>query len=133
MKKRNILYWICTILFAGFMIFSAIPDIMVVPDAVKMINGQLGYPNYFIAYIGVLKVLGSLAILIPGFPRLKEWAFAGLMFDLISATYSFAAIGTPFSQWAPMLFFIAFGFFTYFLHRRKEKEKTSAEIRTAMA
>jgi len=81
------LYWIFTILFAVFMIFTAVPDVMMSPDAVKFIN-HLGYPDYFIPFIGVAKILGGIAILIPGFPIIKEWAYAGLFFDLIGATYS---------------------------------------------
>src|SRR3954470_14106256 len=90
MKKTKIIYWIITGLFAGFMIFTAIPDILVVPDAVDFMV-KLGYPVYFIPFIGVAKVLGGIAILIPGFPRIKEWAYAGLMFDLIGAAYSVSA------------------------------------------
>ena len=87
MKKIKIIYWVITILFAGFMIFTAVPDVLMVPAAVKFMT-ELGYPKYFIPFIGVAKVLGSIAILIPGFPRIKEWAYAGLAFDLIGATYS---------------------------------------------
>lgn len=88
MKKINIIYWTSTILFGGFMLFSAIPDIMVVPEAVEFVTGKLGYPKYIIAFLGVAKTLGVIAILIPGFPRIKEWAYAGLFFDLVGATYS---------------------------------------------
>lgn len=87
MKSTKIIYWICTVLFAGFMIFSAIPNITQSPEAVKFIT-DLGYPKYFIPFIGVAKLLGSLAILIPSFKKIKEWAYAGLFFDLIAATYS---------------------------------------------
>lgn len=87
MKKTNILYWTFTGLFGAFMLFSAIPDIMVTPEAVTFIN-KLGYPTYIIPFLGVAKALGVVAILIPGFPRIKEWAYAGLFFDLLGATYS---------------------------------------------
>ncbi len=90
MKKTKTLYWIFTGLFAAFMAFSAIPDIMMVPDAVIFMN-HIGYPNYFIPFIGVAKLLGCIAILIPGFPKIKEWAYAGLTYDLIGAVYSIAA------------------------------------------
>ncbi len=93
MKKTNILYWIFTALFAGLMIFSAIPDIMVTPQAVDIMSTQLGYPSYFIRFIGVAKLLGAIAILIPGYRIIKEWAYAGLVFDLIGATYSSIAVG----------------------------------------
>jgi hypothetical protein len=87
MKKTKIIYWSSTILFAAFMAFSAIPDILMDPEAVKFIT-QLGYPDYFIPFIGVAKLLGCIAILIPGFKKIKEWAYAGLIFDLIGAVYS---------------------------------------------
>lgn len=87
MKTTKILYWTFTILFGAFMLFSSIPDILSVPDAVAFIT-HLGYPAYLVPFLGVAKTLGVIALLIPGFPRLKEWAYAGLFFDLVGATYS---------------------------------------------
>lgn len=87
MKKTTTLYWIFTSLFAAFMLFSAIPDVMMESNAVTFMN-HLGYSNYFIPFIGVAKILGSIAILLPGYPKIKEWAYAGLAYDLIGAVYS---------------------------------------------
>jgi DoxX-like family len=87
MKTTKILYWTFTILFGAFMLFSAIPDIMSMPEAVAFIT-HLGYPEYLVPFLGIAKALGVIAILIPGFPLLKEWAYAGLFFDLVGATYS---------------------------------------------
>lgn len=87
MKKTKTLYWIFTGLFAALMGFTAIPDILNSEEAVKFMT-HLGYPPYFTPFIGVAKVLGCIAILIPGYPKIKEWAYAGLFFDLIGATYS---------------------------------------------
>lgn len=56
---------------------------------------ELGYPAYFVTILGVWKVLGGLAILVPRFPRLKEWAYAGITFDLTGAAYSHASMGHP--------------------------------------
>jgi len=96
MKKTNLLYWIFTGLFAFMMLGSALPDIVSADVAVEGMHGQLGYPLYFIPFIGVAKTLGVIAILVPGYPRVKEWAYAGLFFDLIGATYSIIATsGTP--------------------------------------
>jgi hypothetical protein len=53
----------------------------------------LGYPMYFFAILGVWKALGAIAILVPGFPRLKEWAYAGIFFDLTGAAASVAFVG----------------------------------------
>lgn len=87
MKKLNILYWIFTGLFAAFMFFSAIENIRVTEGSVELFE-SLGYPHYLIAFMGVAKLLGVIGILIPGFPRLTEWAYAGLFFDLTGATFS---------------------------------------------
>lgn len=54
---------------------------------------ELGYPAYFVTILGVCKVLGALAIVTPRFPRLREWAYAGIAFDLIAAAASHAAVG----------------------------------------
>jgi uncharacterized membrane protein YphA (DoxX/SURF4 family) len=56
---------------------------------------ELGYPAYFVTILGVWKVLGALAIVTPRFPRLREWAYAGIAFDLIGAAASHAAVGNP--------------------------------------
>ena len=55
----------------------------------------LGYPPYLMTLLGILKLLGVVALLAPGFARLKEWAYAGFSFDLIGAAFSFAAAGDP--------------------------------------
>ncbi len=128
MKKTRILYWVFTGLFAALMLFSAIPDVLCVPDAVKFMTA-LGYPLYFIPFIGVAKILGVIAILIPGFPRIKEWAYAGLMFDLIGAFYSCLAIGTPVVQCLPILVFVALGALAYYFYNKRLKENSSVSTK----
>ena len=91
MKSTKIIYWTTTVLFAAFMIFSAIPDILVIDETKKFME-HLGYPDYFTQFIGIAKVLGSIAILIPAFKKIKEWAYAGLFFDLIGAVYSITMV-----------------------------------------
>ena len=121
MKKTNIFYWIITGLFSAFMLFSAIPDVLSTTDAVKFMNNQLGYPNYIIPFLGVAKVLGVIAILIPGFKRITEWAYAGLFFDLAGATYS---VVSTFGLQVSIVFMvlpIIFLFISYYLwHKRLE-------------
>lgn len=128
MKKTKILYWVFTGLFGGFMLFSAIPDIMIAPDAITLITDTLGYPKYFIPYLGVAKVLGVIAILVPGFPRIKEWAYAGLFFDLISATYSQLAVMGFFAQIFFMLPPIIIGMLSYIFYHKKIKEENKQTI-----
>jgi uncharacterized membrane protein YhaH (DUF805 family) len=126
MKKTNILYWIFTCLFAALMLFSAIPDVFSNPVAVKGMHGELGYPVYFIPFIGVAKLLGVIAILVQRFPRLKEWAYAGLFFDLIGATYSIAAIGKP--DWTFMILPIGLGIMSYVLYQKRKRSQNTRKI-----
>lgn len=121
MKKTNIVYWIVTVLFAALMAMSAIPDVLSDPMAVKGMHEGLGYPLYFIPFIGVAKLLGVIAILIPGYPRIKEWAYAGLVFDLLGATYSIFASGQPASGGIFMIIPLSLAAAAYFVYHRRTK------------
>jgi hypothetical protein len=59
---------------------------------------RLGYPDYFLFPFGLLKVAGAIIIVVPGLPRLKEWAYAGMAFDVVFAVYSRAAVNDPLPQ-----------------------------------
>lgn len=130
MKKTKIFYWVFTGLFAAMMLGSAIPDILMVPMAVEGIS-QLGYPLYFIPFIGVVKVLGVIAILVPGFPRIKEWAYAGLVFDLIGATYSIIAVGKPVGDWGPMALPLVLAACSYLFYHKKQALQANDALASA--
>lgn len=132
MKKTRIFYWIFTGLFAAFMLSSAIPDILSLPIAVEGMHKGLGYPVYFIPFIGVAKLLGSLAILLPIAPRIKEWAYAGLVFDLIGATYSIIAVGGTPDQWGFMIVPLLLAYLSYRFYHKKLKIGTAPNTRTAL-
>lgn len=121
MKKINLLYWIFTGLFGAFMLLSGITNAMATPESVDLIVKQLGYPMYFVSFVGYVKILGVIAIVIPGFPRIKEWAYAGLFFDLLAATYSII-VATGFQ---PSVFGMAvpivLGGLSYFFYRKRLK------------
>ena len=119
-KTINILYWIFTILFAALMIVSAVGSIVVNEDAKKLIHDQLGFPIYFIPFTGVAKLLGSIVILIPGLKTLKEWAYAGLFFDLAGAVYSGIAVAKGVDpMMAFMLIWILPGILSYIYWKKK--------------
>ena len=92
MKTRTIAYWTTTILVAFFM-SGGIAQLIQYRANPHGVVPELGYPMYFFAILGVWKVLGAIAILVPRFPRLKEWAYAGIFFDLTGAAASCAAVG----------------------------------------
>lgn len=92
-KTKSIFYWTMTILVAfpiGSGGVSQVAQYLGNPHGVVPV---LGYPTYFFAILGFWKVLGAIAILVPRFPRLKEWAYAGIFFDLTGAAASYAAAG----------------------------------------
>jgi hypothetical protein len=119
-KTLAILYWIFTILFAGLMIFSAVGGVQPNADTVKMMHDGMGYPVYFIQFISIAKLLGSITILIPGLYRIKEWAYAGLFFDLVGAIYSGIALsGKVDPMMAFMLLWLIPGILSYYYWRRR--------------
>ena len=132
MKKTKITYWILTGLFAFIMFGSAIPDILIIPIAVEGFK-EMGYPAYLIPFLGWAKLFGVVAILVPGFPRIKEWAYAGLFFDLLGATYSVMSIGTPLSDWAPMLVFLGIGIGSYVFYHKKQKLASQPDVITGQS
>ena len=108
-KTINLVYWVVTILFAALMLFSSYDSIIVSENAKTLIHDQLGYPVYFIPFTGYAKLIGVIAILIPGLKTVKEWAYAGLFFDLFGAVYSGIAVAKSFD---PMLLFMLLWFGT---------------------
>ena len=114
----KVAYWISTVLIALLMGLSGIPDILKIPEAVTIFR-HLGYPEYLLPFIGVAKILGAIAILYPGFPRLKEWAYAGIVFDLIGAFYSHLSVGDTIGSLAPPLVGLILAFASYILFRKR--------------
>ena len=94
MKNKNLPYWITTILVALAFLAGGASDLARSPQVLEGMQ-HLGYPDYFATILGVWKILGAIAILAPGFPRLKEWAYAGIFFDLSGAALSHAYSHDP--------------------------------------
>ena len=93
MKAKSIVYWTMTILVALPIGSGGIGQLWQYHANPHGVVPILGYPMYFFAILGVWKILGAIAILVPRFPRLKEWAYAGIFFDLTGAAASCAAVG----------------------------------------
>ncbi len=121
MKRTKIIYWISTVIASLLILFVAVPEVISQPDAIKLVTG-MGYPAYFTIFTGVAKVLGVIAILIPGFARVKEWAYAGLTFDLIAVTYSSIMMGATLAQWPFLLIWFIPLLVSYFYYHKKLKE-----------
>ena len=103
MTQRNkIIYWISTIWLALGMLSSGIVQLFKVKEEVDFII-RLGYPDYFLTILGIWKISGVVALLIPKFPLLKEWAYAGFFFAMSGAVFSHMASGNSVNEIFPPL------------------------------
>lgn len=102
MRIRIIAFWITTAILAFELVLGGFWDIFRVPY-VRHVILQLGYPLYLLTILGLWKLLAALALLAPRFPRLKEWAYAGIFFEMTGAAASHAAVGkSPTALIAPL-------------------------------
>ncbi|SHH21240.1 DoxX family protein [Chryseobacterium oranimense] len=101
-KRNRIIYWIFTLWMALGMVSTAIVQLMKNKDELANFT-NLGYPAYLMTIIGVWKILGVVAVLIPKFPLLKEWAYAGFFFVMSGALISHLIIGDTFGRTFPAL------------------------------
>jgi uncharacterized membrane protein YphA (DoxX/SURF4 family) len=103
MARRNkIIYWIVTVWLSLGMLSAGIVQLMKMDAEVDMMN-HLGYPTYLLTILGVSKILGVAAILVPRFPLMKEWAYAGFFFTAAGAVISHLAVGDSFGDFFPPL------------------------------
>ena len=121
MNGPSRLYWVVTGLMSTFMLVAAIPDLVESAQAEAAFM-HLGYPVYLLRFIGTAKVLGVAAVLVPGLPRLREWAYAGLVFDLTGALYSHLSVGDPASIWIFAVFGLVLVTGSYLLQRAERKQ-----------
>ncbi|HLC31276.1 MAG TPA: DoxX family protein [Candidatus Nanoarchaeia archaeon] len=119
-KTIKILYWIITIIFALFMLFSGISEVMQTQPAKDLLI-QLGYPIYLNFILGIAKVLGVIAIVQTKFKVIKEWAYAGFTIDITGASASMALNGIGVASTLFTLVFLAPLFISYFLGKRVER------------
>ena len=107
MKAKSLAYWTTTILVAFFIGSGGVAQIWQYHANPHGVVPVLGYPLYFFAILGFWKALGAIAILAPRYPRLKEWAYAGIFFDLTGAIASIVAVGSygayAFHIFAPLI------------------------------
>lgn len=101
-KASKIAYWVTTLFLSAGMLAGGVQQMLQVGGYNEIVKG-LGYPQYMLSILGVWKILGVLAILIPGFPLLKEWAYAGFFFAMSGAAVSHFTVGQPFAEAVPSL------------------------------
>lgn len=128
MTRRNkIIYWVSTLWLSLGMFSTGIMQLVktqadgaLAPPGVYGIT-QLGYPVYFLSIIGVWKILGVIAILVPKFPLVKEWAYAGFFFIMSGAIFSHIAVAHPFVEIIPSLLLLVLTLVSWYLRPASRK------------
>ena len=130
MKYRNVIFWTSVGLMAALMLLSAIPDVLQMAGA-RSVFRHLGYPPYLLFFLGTAKTLGVAVVLVPGLPRIKEWAFAGLTFDVTGALYSHLSVGDPPSAWTPAVIALTLLVGSYVAYRLQRSRDVVTEYKPA--
>ena len=126
--KLKIAYWVLTGLFGLMMLASGVMYLSGAPEPVEGFR-HLGYPDYFRTLLGIAKVLGAVALLVPMVPRtLREWAYAGFAINLVSASVSHYASADPMSQVIGPVLFLGVLLTSHQLWHRLERGATEPQV-----
>jgi len=125
MKKTKVLFWTFTVLMSLPMLGGSIADLIPVPEAVEGFK-HYGYPVYLLPFLGIARILGVIAIVTPGFARLKEWAYAGFVFDVVLAIYSGLMVGDAMVTLIPAAVTLVFTLASYTAYHRLRQAQVVA-------
>lgn len=114
MKKTNkYIYWISTLWLSLGMISTGIIQLLNIKEETEFIL-KLGYPTYMLTLLGIWKILGVIAVLIPKFPLLKEWAYAGFFFMMSGAAYSHIVSNQSINDISPSILLLTLTFISWY-------------------
>ena len=118
--RNKIIYWVATLWLALGMASTGGVQLFKTPSDVEMMT-RLGYPSYLLTILGVWKLLGVLAVLVPKFPLLKEWAYAGFFFAMSGAIISHIATGDPVKEIFPPLLLLVLTVISWYFRPASRK------------
>lgn len=119
-KRNKIIYWIATIWLALGMLSTGVVQLIKMKEEVESIT-HLGYPIYFLTIIGIWKILGVVAVLMPKLPLLKQWAYAGFFFAMTGAAISHIAVGNPVFEIFPSLLLLVLTIVSWYFQPANRK------------
>ena len=132
-KRDKIIYWISTLWLASGMLSTGVLQLFRVnaegalaPPGVYGIT-HLGYPIYFLTILGIWKILGVVALLIPKLPLLKEWAYAGFFFAMSGAVYSHIALGDSMKEILPSMLLLVLTVISWYFRPADRKIISAAQ------
>jgi len=122
-RANRIIYWIATIWLALGMVSTGIVQLLKGKTGAGGVDSitHLGYPVYFLTLLGIWKILGAIVVLIPKFPLLKEWAYAGFFFAMSGAIFSHTMVGNPFKEIAPSLLLLILTILSWYFRPAERK------------
>lgn len=128
-KTKKIVYWIFTVWMALGMISTAIVQLLRHREGAGGLDSvaRLGYPAYLLTILGVWKILGVVAVLIPRFPLLKEWAYAGFFFLMSGAVISHIFVGSPFVETFPSVLLVVLTMISWYFRPPARKIVSAAQ------
>ncbi|NCT74309.1 MAG: DoxX family protein [Chitinophagaceae bacterium] len=127
MSKRNkIIYWIATGWLALGMLSTGVVQLLKTKEEAELMT-HLGYPLYFLTILGIWKILGVIAVLIPEFPLLKEWAYAGFFFAMSGAIISHLAMGDAAREYFGPVLLLALTIVSWYFRPARRKPVLSTQ------
>ena len=130
-KAAKIIYWIATVWLALGMLSTGLVQLFKAKEGqggVDMIT-HLGYPVYLLTLLAVWKILGVVVLLIPKYPLLKEWAYAGFFFIMSGAIFSHIAVGDPMNELLPSLLLLILTVASWYFRPPDRKSPGLASLR----
>ena len=125
MDRKTTAYWVTTGLFCAVLGFSGCAHVTHIDSMVEAMT-RLGYPGYFMTIIGLAKLCGVIALLVPARPLLKEWAYAGFAFNLLGATASHAFSGDHLTETVRPAAILLIGLASYLLRPAERRLPAAA-------
>ena len=119
-KTKKIIYWMSTLWLALGMLSTGIVQ-LIKPEAEVTKLTHLGYPVYLLTILGIWKILGVVAVLIPKYPLVKEWAYAGFFFAMSGAVISHIVVRDPISEIAPAVLLLVLTVVSWYFRPESRK------------
>ena len=116
-KTKKIIYWVATLWLALGLASTGVVQLLRAKEGAGAVDSlaHVGYPIYIITLLGVWKILGVVALVMPRFPLLKEWAYAGCIFLTTGAIYSHVASAEPITEMLPALLLLTLAAVSWYL------------------
>jgi hypothetical protein len=131
-KGKTIVYWATTGLLSVGLLGSGFAKLSAQAPLVENMN-HLGFPPYLLSILGFWMVAGAIVLLVPGAARVKEWAYAGVVFQMTGAAASHMFAGDALSQSAPTLFFVGLAIASYMLRPASRRMTAPAQAQSGTA